>query len=375
MLPTYPESRRRAFARNLLRNGLGLTRGENLLVETWSATLPWAISLTAEARTIGARPLLSVKDEPTYWRSVAEGATSQIGRVGDHEWAALRASDVYVYLYGPLDTVREESLPQAAVRRAESNNHELMRVLQKHGVRTARWDLGRTSELWAKRYGVGLHTWREELISASLIDPQAMRRAGRPIGQKLEAGHTATITHPNGTSLALRLARRRAKLDDGVIDADDLRSGNVIMVVPSGVASVTPAETYAEGSFVSNATGVLYARNRETPLSPGRWVFEDGGLVGYDRARAGKELGLALSELDNPRVPPGQLSVGLNPRISRIPLLFDQERGAITFEIGRNAPMGGRSRTPRLMAYLPLRGGSLEVDGEPLVRRGELVAG
>ncbi len=345
-----------------------------MLIETWSATLPWAVSLAHEARLLGARPMLSLKDEPSYWQSLNATPASQLGKVGDHEWAALRSSDAYVILYGPLDTVREESLPAAAVRRAESNNHELMRLIQKHGVRSVRWDLGRTSEVWARRYGVDLAQWRNELIVAASADPRPMHREGLPIADRLRRGRDVSITHRNGTSLDLRLAHRPSKLDDGVIDEDDVRSGNVITVVPSGVASTPVLESYAEGTFVANGTGAMWIRSGEVALPPGRWEFRHGTVTDFHLRSYGPELKRELHRLGNPRVPPGQLSVGLNPRITSIPLLFDQERGAITLEIGRNVHLGGRSRGPHLSAYLSLRGGSLDIDGRPVVREGELVA-
>ncbi|MFY9716781.1 MAG: hypothetical protein WAK40_02455 [Thermoplasmata archaeon] len=374
MLPAYPESLRRAFARNVLRNTLRLTRGENVLIETWSATLPWAVSLELEARLLGARPLVSVKDEASYWRSVSDAPASQLGRVGTHEWAALKASDAYVYLYGPADALREESLPAIAARRAQSNNHELMRVIQKCGVRSVRWDLGRTSELWARRYHVNLRKWRNELISAAIVDPRGMQQDGSRIAKRLLRGKEVTISHDNGTDLTLRLAHRLPKVDDGVIDEKDMSSGNVMLVVPAGVVSATVDELYAEGRLVANATGVLFVHGKEIPLSLGRWTFRHGALEDFTCPQGGRQFRRELDTLGNPRVRAGQLSIGLNPRISSIPLLFDQARGTITFMIGRNAQMGGRSRAPHLFAYLDLVGGSLLIDGEPIVEHGRIAA-
>jgi len=215
MLPPYPESLRRKLARNLLRNALRLGRGESLLIETWSATLPWASSLELEARLLGARPLISVTDEAGYWRALDEDPDSQLGRIGGHQWAALKASDAYVDFYGPMDVVREERQPPAVLRRARSNDHELMRVLQKYGIRSLRWDLGRTSEVWARRYGVDLRTWRRELIEATTVDPRTMKRAGVRIADRLRRGREARISHANGTDLVLWLVGRRPSVDDG----------------------------------------------------------------------------------------------------------------------------------------------------------------
>jgi len=373
MLPSYPESLRRAFARKVLRNTLRLTRGENLLIETWSGTLPWALGFDVEARILGARPLLWVRDEPSYWRGVSEGPASQLGRMGNHELAALAASDAYVCLYGPEDALREEKLPRAVARRIESNNHEIMRVIQKHGVRTVRWDLGRTSALWARRYAVDLGTWRKELIDATMVDPIELRHDGSRIANRLEHGEEVTITHRNGTRLVLRLDHRRPKLDDGVIDEKAVKAGNMMVVVPTGVVSVTVNEAYAEGTFVSNEMGVLFVHGQEIPLSTGRWTFRHGALEQFVCAKGGRQFRQELAKLGNPQVRAGQLSVGLNPRISGIPLLFDQSRGTITLEMGRNAQLGGRSRGPHLIAYLDLTGGNLQIDGVPIVEDGKIV--
>jgi leucyl aminopeptidase (aminopeptidase T) len=373
MLPSYPESTRRSFARNLLRNALRIKRGENVLIETWSATLEWGLSLSLEAKILGARPLLSLKDEASYWRSLTEGPASQFARIGEHEWAALRASDAFVWLSGPMDAAREEALPRAAIRRWESNTHELMRVIQKYGVRSVRWDLGRTSEFWARRYGIELRQWRRELIDAAMVDPRGMQREGNLVAGRLRKGRDATISHPNGTHLTLRLAHRPPKVDDGIIDTEDVRAGNVMLVVPAGVSSVSVSELHAEGAFVSNSTGVLFVEGHEVPLTPGRWTFRHGCLDGYDQTAGGRRLRRELRRLGNPRIRAGQLSVGLNPRISTIPLLFDQARGTITFEMGRNVHLGGRSRSPNLQAYVDLQGGNLEIDGDLVVDRGHLV--
>ncbi len=375
MLPQYPESLRRAFARNLLHNALRLRRGENVLIETWSATLPWAVSMTEEARTLGAHPLLSVNDEDAYWRSLARAADGPAGRVGGHTWAALRASQAFVSFYGPMDTAREEALPPSAARRLEASNHETMRLIQKHAIRCIRWDLGRTSPLWARRYGVDLAGWRRELIEASMVDPRRMQRDGARIAERLRRGRELTISHPNGTDLTLKLAHRRPRVDDGVIDERDVRDGNVMMVMPAGVTSVTVDESYAEGTFVANSTGVVFAHNREIPLPRARWRFRSGAMVDVDRGPGAARLREALGTLRNARIRPGQISVGLNSRITSIPLCFDQERGTITLQMGRNAHLGGKTRTPHLIAYTDLHGGSLSVDGEALVERGHLVAG
>lgn len=372
MLPTYPESTRRELARNLLQNVLQIKRGENLLIETWSSTLPWAASLVLEARMVGARPLLLVEDEATFWQSVKEAPAANVGQVGSHDWAALKESDAHVYFYGPLETTLEDALPRSILARMNAGDHEWFRLIEKYGVRSVRWDLGRTSDRWAKKYGVGLAEWRRELIDASLVDPRAMQRSGARIGGALRRGREVHITHPNGTDLTLRLAGRRPSVHDGVIDASDVRAGDVWTVVPSGVVTVAVDETFAEGTFVPDITGVMFVRGVEEPLAPGSWTFRKGHLTGFSHRTGDERFRRAYKALGPGKDRPGLLSIGLNAKISSIPLLFDQEQGVVTLAIGRNSHQGGSTQTPRFTAYRSLRGASVEVDGERIVDGGHL---
>jgi len=367
MLPSYPEAKRRALARNVLENALRLKRGESVTIETWSSTLPWAESLVLEARRLGARPMVILEDEATWWRSVDTVPTRNLGAIGGQEWAALKHTNAYVALLGPLDTAREEKVPKSLDSRLSSNDHEWFQTVARFGIRCARWDLGRTSAVWAQRYGLELDTWRNELIEAALVDPRTLQRNGRWLAEKFRRGHELHLTHPNGTDLTLELAGRPAVVDDGVVDDQDIRAGNVVTVVPSGVTTVTVRETAGEGTLVSNVTGVLFADQAQTPLHGGSWTVRNGRIAQFGFARGGDRFRREFARAGPARIHPGFISVGLNPKISAIPLLFDQALGTVTFEVGRNSHFGGLTHTPHFAAYLSVRGGRLEVDGTPVV--------
>jgi len=373
MLPSYPESVRRKLARNLLRTTLRMKRGESVTIESWSGTLPWAESFVLEARILGARPMLLLEDEPTYWKSIANAPTANLGQVGAHEFAALKETDAYVYLSGPMDTAREEARPPSLDRRIGATDHEWLRITQKFGVRAVRWDLGRTSEVRARRYGVNLARWRNELIEAATFDARILRRDGRRIARWFRRGRDVLVSHPNGTNLRLRLAGRPPIVDDGVVDEQDVRAGSFLTSMPSGVTMVTLDESYAEGTFVANTPGVMFVHMRDTPLPPGSWTFSKGHLQDYSGGAGGEEFRQTFRKAGPGKDRPGLLSVGLNPRITSIPLVFDQERGRICLGIGRNSFYGGATRRPHFVAYQSLRGGSIAIDGVRVVDAGNLV--
>jgi leucyl aminopeptidase (aminopeptidase T) len=373
MLPSYPESKMRALARNILSNTLRMKRGENLFIETWSATLPWAEAFVLEARILGARPMLTLEDEETYWKTVKEAPAAHVAQVGSHDWAALKASHAYMYFYGPLDVERLEALPSSVKNRLYANDNEWFRLVGKLGIRVARWDLGSTSEIVARRYGISLNQWREELVEAGALDPRPMQKDGVRIAEAMRRGRELHITHPNGTDLTLRLARRSARVDDGVIDPADIRAGNVFSVVPSGVTATSVDESFAEGTLVSNMRGALFLHGEETMLAGAEWTFRRGRLEKHSHTAGGEAFRSALSKLGPGKARPGLVSVGLNPAIHSIPLLFDQERGIISVTIGRNSQVGGRTRTPHIVAYSSIKGGTLTIDGRTYVEAGELV--
>ncbi|HZY69454.1 MAG TPA: hypothetical protein VFF67_00545 [Thermoplasmata archaeon] len=371
MLPDQPESTRRALARNILTRSLQVRRGENVLIDTWDATLDWANSAVLETRRLGAHPMLTVEDEATFWASAAKGGASTLGGAGSAFWAALREADAMVYFYGPVDFARERTLPKAVLDRVSSTDHEFFRVAEKFGVRCARWDFGRTSAPAAQAQGIDLDRWRSELIDGALADPRTLQRDGARVGRRLARGRTVHVTHPNGTDLELRLKGRRPKVDDGVIDEDDVREGNIFTVVPSGVVAVAVDESFAEGTFQSNFRSASVMDNN-IAHEGGRWTFRGGGLVGYDYTRGLAEFRKAYTSVGKGRESPGALSIGLNPKISTIPLLEDQALGTVTLTIGRNAYLGGSNRIHRFTAYLVLRGADVTVDGVPLVTGGRL---
>src|ERR1700681_2132721 len=87
-------------ARSVLKNTLRLRPGENVTIETWSETLPWAKPFVQEARKMGVNPLLLYEDEESYWEALRAGKARQTGKVGSHEWASLDKSSAYVFFFG-----------------------------------------------------------------------------------------------------------------------------------------------------------------------------------------------------------------------------------------------------------------------------------
>ena len=356
------------MARVVLHDALRVRPGENVTIETWSGSVPWARAFIAEARRLGALPMTLYEDEELFWNAVSSGKPGSLGRVGVHELAALGKTDAYVFFFGPSEWPRFEGLPDRVRSRTQAYNHEWYRRAARAKLRGVRMFLGRTSPQSADVFQVDLDQWRDELVRATLTPPATMHRVGRKIGQRLLRGRTVRISHSNGTDLTLRLKKYPVQLDDGLIDAEDLRAGNNLTWMPSGVVSVAVDEAFGEGRIVGNRTVYLGSG----PAEGGDWTLRDGRLRSFSYGRGAEHFEKPYGEAPKGRDQPGLLSIGLNPEISMSPQMEDQELGAVTFRIGGNAFSGGRNSCP-FLTWLVVRGADVSIDGRPLLTSGKIV--
>ena len=207
---------------------------------------------------------------------------------------------------------------------------------------------GATVEL-AKEYGISYTEWVNELLEASTIRPESMMRNGKNIAERIEKGSQIIITHDNGTKLELRLKGRKAFVDDGVIDEDDVKAGHGDCTIPSGYVMVALDEDFAEGKFKSNITTSHFASRGRS--DGGEWIFKQGKLSKYSYKIGEKNFSRRYQNGGEIRDRVGKLHIGLNPKIHNIaPLLEDQELGVVSLFIGIER-MAGRHKQSRFYIH------------------------
>jgi leucyl aminopeptidase (aminopeptidase T) len=357
-----------SIARETLTQTLHLRRGASVVIEAWTHMLPWSNAFVFVARQLGIRPMVLYEDETTYWRSVDAAKASDIGRLPTPEAAAIAKTDGYVFLWGPADRPRLQALPAEQRQALLGYNSGWYELAAKAKLRGCRIEYGRATDAAAVKYGVDGPAWRAELLAASQVDRRAMVREGARVARRLAQGRSITLSHANGTRLALQLARRRPVVDDGVVDAEDVRQGNNLTSIPGGAVYVALDETVAAGTLVANRTSYPPAGT----MTGGRWTFQENHLTEFSYASGEDEFRTAYEAAAPARDRPGILSVGLNPRIRASPGLEELERGAVLVGIGSNTSYGGKTTIP-FQSWLVLAGAHLEVDGRALVADGEIL--
>ncbi|MGA7923547.1 MAG: helix-turn-helix domain-containing protein [Thermoplasmata archaeon] len=369
--PTDEDAKARAMARLVLRKCLAVGKGEQVTIESWTETLGYANAFVLESLRLGARPMLVYEDEATYWAAAQECRPEYLARLGDHRRAAIRRTDVLVSFFGPSDHERFHSLPDKTRDMLERNRESLYRAAAKARVRAVQMAVGRASASSARLYRVDLARWKHELLDSTLVEPAELYRRGRRIFELFFNGRRLEISHPNGTELHLRLARRKPEFSYGLIPRARHQGEWSLATLPAGVVSVALDESFAEGTFQSNVTCSVGLSHVVGEVSGGRWVFRHGRLdqFTYDEGRELFAEGYARAGPGRDR--PGTISIGLNEHLSISPLLEDQGAGMVSLLIGRNDHVGGATHLS-WWAWLFLRGGNVLVDGKFVVRDGRL---
>jgi aminopeptidase len=357
-----PTDSRSKLAQSILRNNLQLKPGENVTIEAWPHTLPWAVALAREVRRMKAFPVIHYEDENAYWDTVESGGAKLLGQKPGHEWAALAKTDVYIHMWGPGDRVRMNSLPAKQSNQLFEWNDSWYATAKKAGLRGARLELGRPYPNLAQAYGVDLDGWTEELVEATMVDPGSLARTAAPIVQALKSGKRIHITHANGTDLTLGLAGRDPVANTGRLSAADLkRPFRMLTTLPSGSVRVALDESIADGVIVGNRTNYYDDRIATEP----RFEFANGRLIKATFGSGGDKFEADFKQAGKGRDQPGQLGIGLNPKLHNTPQVEDLEAGTVMVSVGANGFLGGKNKA-NLFAWAVVAGADFEVDGKRL---------
>lgn len=360
-----------ALAEAILGRALRVRRGENVIVESWSHTLPYATACVVEARRRGARPMLLYEDEAAYWRSVEAAPT--VGRwagVGAHEWAALGKTDVYVFFPGPADRPHLRSLPAPTVAQLTAYNSDWYRRAASAKLRGVRSVLGYASDPEAEQLGVSGAQWRADLVRATVgADMVQIPKDAERAARRLRAGTTLRVTAANGTDVSVKLRHRAPQVEDGVVSASDLKSGQNLTVSPPGTVVVAVDERSAEGIAIANRPSFP----RGGRLEGGQWELNQGRVTNHWYTEGQATFDDAFQKAPRGRDVVSIFSIGLNASLAPgVPHVEDQEMGAVTLGIGGNTAYGGTNRCP-FISWIVIGEATVAVDGQPLCDRGKLL--
>ncbi len=360
-----------AVAPALVGGALGLRRGEELVVATWSHTLPWAAACVAEARRRGGRATLFLEDEEAFWTSLeAAPSTRGWGGLPDGLRRAVRGADALVVFPGPADRPRFRRLPPHRLVPFRAADEEWYRLSSAAGIRGVRCLLGYASDEQGEFWGVPGALWRSQLLRGIVgADLAKIRASGGRVARALARGSEVRLTAANGTDVRFRLRRRAPWVDDGSVGPRDRAPHAPLVTQPAGVVVVAVDETATRGTAIATRPSYL-AGGR---VDHGEWDLADGRLANYWYSGGSEGFDAEFGRAPRGREVVGLLAIGLNPALAGgVPQAEDAEAGTVTIAIGGNRLYGGTNACP-FLSWLTIGEATIAVDGLPVVDRGEIL--
>jgi leucyl aminopeptidase (aminopeptidase T) len=206
----------------------------------------------------------------------------------------------------------------------------------------------------------------EMLARVMSADMEGLRRKGRAVADALDRGSEARITCSNGSDLRLGLEGRQA-----IPDAGELTAPGAFGNLPCGEGFIAPVEGTAEGTLVVDGSIAAIGLVGD----PVRLTVAGGHLT-----EASPGQGQELLEMLTVHGPGGtnvaELGIGTNEMAKLTGEVLEDEKilGTAHVAFGASAAIGGTVQVPVHLDCVVTRP-TVEVDGEAILRDGELLVG
>lgn len=202
------------------------------------------------------------------------------------------------------------------------------------------------------------------------VDYTEVSRRCHAIADRWDKAEDVVITSPDGTNLTLKATGRKASRRSGIC-----HNPGEFNQIP-GVSSIAPIEGTPEGTIVVNASMTITEDPQDNYLTePMKWTVAKGKIVeiqGGAQAMKFKRMMEQLNDENSYMV--CEVGIGFHPTALISGEVMEDERaaGVVHFGLGTNITHGG---TLMAKAHLDgcLRGATLVMDGETVVKDGKLV--
>lgn len=356
-------------AKAIVVDSLRITKGENVIIETWNHGLDLAREIVYLLREIGANPLLLVEDEEAYWRTVTTIPES-IGRVGSHEWSALDKTDAYIFIRGPMDSAQNRGLDPSKLYRANTYNDEWYERAYKAGVRGARIDLAFVTPGRANQMGYNYTKWGKMMTAAASVDLSLVKKKSDKLGKLLSGNGRVEVKASNGTNLSFKLRGAKPLFEIGAVTKEDLhdktKEYSNLTTFPGGRVVVLTDEKSAKGNISFDGKAFLLGRLVEDLA----WTFKNGKLATYTGGKNFEAFTNRYKESKGDKDRIGWLAIGVNPKMDYGFMNEGFVEGAVTIGIG----WGGEETKNKTSFFCgsTLFAADLTIGGKKVIKAGKV---
>lgn len=379
--PKKKPKRRAAAAAKAALSGATLNRIANLVVNqclqvkdtdsVWIYTskhmLEPATRIVHAARQAGADTLVTYDSDDIWYPAILKLPTDWLRQPSQLSLKLHEAASAMVW----LETTEDPSRLKKISAERWAANDEGARPAAEAAKKIPSVDVGLSAvtRQRARTYAFNYRDWLGSVSGAIAVDYQAMSAKGRTLEQRLASGREVHVSAPNGTDVRFRTEGRPVKLNDGIIDEEDRRKGDLHVSLPAGNVHLCPIEESVEGTVVLDVPQpIMGVKVQDVTMG-----FSGGRLTRFEGRGPFKRLRDSYDGQGGDKDRLGYFVIGLNPKAKYGFIHNDIVAGAASFVLGDNHLDGGNNHSSFNFGATLSRA-TVEVDGVPIVKDGKLVA-
>ncbi len=253
----------------------------------------------------------------------------------------------------------------AANNQGESTSH--FPLAKERKVRSLGFGIGAVTKPRAKAYGFNFAQWKHMMNAAIRVDPETIAKKGRELVAKLKKADTVSVTAPNGTDLTFSVKGRRPRLNDGIVDEQDIEEGVLEASIPAGSVDIAVLEDSANGKVVFDVPMPWAGRSIRKLV----WTFQNGKVTGFDGDKNAQLLRRQWESSAGDKDRIASLTIGLNPKAKLGFTVNTLAGGAVSIGVGSNEDIGGTNK-PGFSHAGTLGNATLKIDGTIVTEKGML---
>lgn len=281
--------------------------GEKILIEAIDVPADIVCELVRAARSAGADPLVSIKQNQVLRALLTCGSDEQLQLIAHAEAERMKQVQAYIGLRGSLNINELSDVPD-----------ERMKAYQRiwwrpvHGeirVRKTRWVVLRyPTYSMAQSAGMSTDAFEDFFFEVCTMDYRKMAVAMKPLQKRMEQTDRVRIKGP-GTELDLSIKGIPAVTCDGKLN------------IPDGEVFTAPVRDSINGVIQFN-TPTIYQGVTHNNV---RLTFKDGKVIEATSTNV-EALNRVLDSDDGARYT-GEFAIGVNPHVTRpmLDILFDEK--------------------------------------------------
>lgn len=357
-------------ARKIVNTCLRIKKDETIYIRGRSDNLHFCEVLALQCRKIGAYPLIEAISDDYRYRDLTETPIEVIKHAPRHFLSAIKETDVFFSVgVEPKDPERFKDIPEEREAARRLFSKEVIDLFTEFPEKR-RAGIGFPTQEQAVLYNIDFEYFHDMFWKAMNIDYRDLSENARKLREIIRDSSEIHITTEKGTDLHLNIEGRRISLDDGIIDDEDMETGNRLLNLPTGEVYTTPHENEVQGKVVFDVA--FHRGNRMEDIE----VEFKNGIAKPIKARKGFSLfEQVLQNATGDRYRIGELGIGLNPEVTRaLGFVLTDEKiiGTIHLAFGENRSYGGKNESDLHWDVLVMEP-TMAVDGKLIMDKGKLL--